>query len=228
MDSTETLATPPGTDPDATTSQDSSSPARVYTQQEFDDAMGKMRAVVTKRAVKPYEDLGDLDELRQMRDDSERRRTDEAVKRGEFERILQEQAQKKDAEIARRDAMIKEFKVDTPLMNAAALLRSVNPEQVKHLLKHSVRLNADGEPEVVDSTGTVRYADSGQPLAVQDLVREFLAANPHFVQPTPATTNSRSSISGSTNTKLDVSKLDMKNPEHRKVYAEYRRTAGMT
>jgi hypothetical protein len=72
----------------------------------------------------------------------------------------------------------------------------------------------------------VRYADNGQPYQVQDLVREFLDSNPHFVQPTPATTNGRSSIAHSAD-KLDISKLDMKNPEHRKIYAEYRKQAGI-
>lgn len=200
---------------------------RVYTQQEFDDAMAKMKAVVVKKATKQYEELGDIEELRQLRTEMDRKRTEEQVKRGEFEKILQDLAAKKDAEIARRDSVIKEYKVDTPLLNAAAQMRSVNPEQVKALLKSRVRLSGDGEVEVVDDNGQVRYGDSGSPLGVQDLVREFLEANPHFVQPTPATTNSKSSIAGNKQGKLDVTKLDMKNPEHRKLYAEYRKTAGI-
>lgn len=228
MDSNETLAATAVTDTAAENKeQGTATQGRVYTQQEFDDAMAKMKAVVTKKAVKPYEELGDIDELRQLRDEMERRRTEEQVKRGEFEKILQDMAAKKDQEIARRDQMIKEYKVDVPLLNAAAQLRSVNPEQVKSLLKNHVRLNQDGEVEVLDPTGTVRYTDTGQPLAVQDLVREFLDSNPHFVQPTPATSNSRTSIAGAQNNTLDITKLDMKNPEHRKVYAEYRKTHGL-
>jgi hypothetical protein len=229
MDSNQTLAADGATDASAQeTSQDmAATQGRVYSQQEFDDAMAKMKAVVAKKVAKQYEDLGDPEELRTIKSEFERKRQEEQVKRGEFEKILQDLATKKDQEIARRDQVIKEYKVDTPLLSAAAQMRSVNPQQVKSLLKNNVRLGQDGEVEVVDDNGQVRYGDSGSPLGVQDLVREFLEANPHFVQPTPSTTNSKSSFTGSTNGKLDISKLDMKNPEHRKVYAEYRKTAGI-
>jgi hypothetical protein len=89
-----------------------------------------------------------------------------------------------------------------------------------------VRLGNEGEPEVVDREGKVRYDDSGRPLSVDSLVQEFLQQNPHFVQPTPSTTAARSSVGGKVE-KLDVTKLDMTNPEHRKMYAEYRKTAGI-
>jgi hypothetical protein len=195
---------------------------RVYSQQEFDDAMAKMKASVLKKAAKPYEDLGDPEELRALKSESERRRTEESVKKGEFEKVLQELASKKDAEIQKRDRVIQEYRVDTPLLNAAATMRSVNPDQVKALLKSNVRLNGDGEVEVTDSHGKVRYNDSGLPLGVQDLVREFLEANPHFVQATPATTNSRSSINAQGMDKVDLSKLDMKNAAHREIYKQAR------
>jgi len=217
---TDAPAQQPSQDTPATT-------GRVYSQQEFDDAMAKMKAAVTKKVSKQYEELGDVDELRTIKSEFERKRQEEQVKRGEFEKILQDLASKKDQEIARRDSVIREYKVDSPLLAAAAQLRSVNPQQVKHLLKNNVRLAQDGEVEVVDDNGQVRYGDSGQALGVQDLVREFLEANPHFVQPTPSTTNSKSSIAGSKTGKLDLSTLDMKNPDHRKVYAEYRKTAGL-
>ena len=226
MDSN-TLAASGATDtPADESSQDTGADQRTYTQQEFDDAMAKMKAVVTKKAVKAYEDLGDVDELRRLKVERDEREQQEALKRGEFEKIMQELAAKKDAEIARRDAKIQEFSVDVPLVTEAARLRSVNPDQVKALLRNQVRLNAEGEVEVLDTQGQVRYNEQGRPMAVPDLVTEFLSANPHFVQPTPATTNTRSSITAPNNT-LDVTKLDMKNPEHRKVYAEYRKTAGI-
>ena len=223
----DTLAAEAGTDTAATQKdQDTATQSRVYTQQEFDDAMAKMKAAVTRKVSRQYEDLGDIEELRQLRSEVEKRRTEEAMSRGEFEKVLQDLAAKKDSEIARRDAVIREYRVDTPLVTAAAQLRSINPEQVRSLLKPAVRLNTDGEVEVVDPNGQVRYSDSGQPLGVQDLVREFLDANPHFVQPSPTTTNTRSSISAP-NTQLDITKLDMKNPDHRRVYAEYRKTVGL-
>jgi hypothetical protein len=58
-------------------------------------------------------------------------------------------------------------------------------------------------------------------------VKEFLLGNPHFVQSTPATTNSKSNISSQGPGKIDITKLDMKNPEHRELYKEYRKANGI-
>jgi hypothetical protein len=196
---------------------------KFYSQQEFDDAMAKMRHAVTQKVLKPYQELGDIEELREIKTTQERAKHEEAMKKGEFEQILQDMATKKDAEIQKRDAVIKEYKVDSPLLNAAAKYRSVNPEQVKALLKNNVRLGEEGEVEVLDSNGQIRYTDSGQALSVDDMVKEFLDSNPHFVQPTPSTSNSKSSVFNERE-EMDISKLDMSNPEHRKKYAEYRQT----
>lgn len=204
---------------DSSTSQ-AQQQEKFYSQKEFDDHMARMKASITNKLTKQLEGLGDIEELKRLKAEAEQKRQEEQVKRGEFEKILQELAQKKDAEISKRDQIIKEYTVDLPLVNTAAQYRSVNPEQVKSLLKPNVRLNESGEVEIVDAKGSVRYNDSGQPFRVEDLVKEFLTQNPHFVQPTPATTQSKTNI-GQSQEKLDVSKLDMKNPEHRKLYKEY-------
>lgn len=201
--------------------------AKTYSQKEVDDMMARMKTSLKSKLLKPYEELGDPDELRQLKADAESKRQSEQLKRGEFEKTLQELAQKKDAEISKRDTIIKEYKVNSPLLSAAAKHRAVNAEQVKSLLSTSVRLNADGDVEVVGDGGVVRYRDDGQPLAVEDLVREFLDSNPHFVSASLTTANTRSNVSQGSQEKIDVSKLDMKNPEHRKVYAQYRKTAGI-
>lgn len=194
---------------------------KTYTQQEFDDAMAKMRHAVTQKVLKPYQDLGDPDELRNLKKAQEQARHEEAMKKGEFEKILQDVVSKKDAEINKRDSVIRDYKIDTPLVNTAAKYRSVNPEQVKSLLKNNVRLGEDGDVEVIDASGTTRYRDNGTPMGVDDLVKEFLDTNPHFVQATPSTTNTKSSFEVGKET-LDISKLDMSNPDDRAKYAEYR------
>lgn len=200
---------------------------KTYTQEEVDGMLARMKGSLTKKLLKPYEDLGDPEELRSIKTEWEKKQQEQQIKRGEFEKTLQELAAKKDAEIQKRDSVIKEYKVNTPLLAAAAQYRAVNADQVKALLTPQVRLNQDGEVEVVDNKGSVRYTDSGEPLGVADLVREFLDSNPHFVQANPATTNTRSSVANSGPGKIDITKLDMKNPEHRKIYAEYRKTAGI-
>lgn len=194
---------------------------KTYTQEEFDQAMAKTRYSVENKIKKQYEGLGDPDYLRNLVQEAEQKAQSEQIKRGEFEKTLQELAAKKDAEIQKRDAIIKDYRVNTPLLSAAAQYRSVNPEQVKSLLAQNVRLNQDNEVEVIGSDGSVRYNESGSLFQVNDLVKEFLEANPHFVQPTPATTNTKSSHTSVNNT-FDISKLDMRNPEHRKIYAEAR------
>lgn len=222
-----TLAQDNATDA-ATSNQENQAPAaKTFTQEEVNAILARTKTQLEKKFASRYEDLGDPDELRSIKTEWEKKQQEQQIKRGEFEKTLQDLAAKKDAEIAKRDSVIKEYKVNTPLLSAAAKFRAVAPEQVKALLANNVRLNAEGEVEVVDEKGSVRYTDAGSPLGVEDLVRSFLDSNPHFVQPTPSTTNTRTNISANNSKPLDLSQLDMRNPEHRKIYAEYRKTNGL-
>lgn len=220
--SDESLDTTAGTESPANQAEVQVPAVKTYTQEEFDRHMAGLKSSLSKKFEKQFADLGDIEELRALKAQAEQRRTDEALKKGEFERVLQELAAKKDAEIVQRDSIIREFKVDTPLLNAAAKYRSVNPEQVKALLRNSVRLNSDGEVEVLDDSGSVRYNDQGRPVPVEDFVREWLDQNPHFVQPTPATSAAKSGISND-RSELDPTKLDLTDPKQRAVYAEWRK-----
>ncbi len=199
---------------------------KTYTQEEFDNHIAGLKSSLTKKLLKPYEDLGDVTELRALKDAQIKKAQEESLKKGEFEKILQQLAATKDAEISKRDSVIREYKIETPLVNAAAKYRAVAPEQVRTLLKNNINLNAEGEVEVLDNNGQVRYNDKGIALSVEDLVSEFLAGNPHFVQANPATSSTKSSITNS-QTPIDINKLDMKDPAQRKIYAEYRKSAGI-
>jgi hypothetical protein len=95
------------------------------------------------------------------------------------------------------------------------------------LIRNQVRLSQDGEVEVLDDKGVVRYDDSGKPVSVDSFVQSWLQSNPHFVSAAPATTNTRSNVTGNTTSKVDISKLNMANPEHRKIYADYRKKSGI-
>ena len=182
--------------------------------------MAGMRKAIESKFEKQFAELGDLQELKQIKANAEKAKQEEALKKGEFEKVLQEMAAKKDAEIQKRDSVIKEYKVNTPLLDAAARYRAVAPEQVKQLLSSNVRLNELGDVEVVGADGTVRYSDSGAPLAVDDLVKEFLDSNPHFVSPAPSTTNTKSNQGVLNQGDFDISKLDFKNPAHRERYKQ--------
>lgn len=201
-------------------------PARTYTQQEVDALMARTRTSLEKKLLKPFEDLGDPNELREVLKQHQQRQQEQQLKRGEFEKTLQDIVSKKDAEITKRDAIIKDYKINTPLVSAAARYNAVNAEQVRTLLSSNVRLNDDGEVEVVDSKGSVRYTDKGTPLAVDDLVREFLDSNPHFKTATPATTMTKSNIRGNGSGALDITKLNMNDPQDRARYRDYRKAQG--
>jgi hypothetical protein len=222
-----TLVTDNATDA-ATEQTENQAPAtKTYSQEEVDGMMARMKGSLQKKLLKPYEDLGDPEELRSIKTEWEKKQQEQAIKRGEFEKTLQDLAAKKDAEIQKRDSVIKEYKVNTPLLSAAAQYRAVNAEQVKALLSNNVRLNAEGEVEVVGNDGTVRYNDAGAPIGVNDLVREFLDSNPHFVQSSPSTTNAKSSVTNSGPGKLDITKLDMSKSEDRALYKEYKKANGI-
>lgn len=200
---------------------------KTFTQEEVNAILARTKSQLERKFQSKYEDLGDPEELRTIKTEWEKKQQQEQIKRGEFEKTLQELAAKKDAEIQRRDAIIKEYKVNTPLLSAAAKHKAVAPEQVKALLSNNVRLNDQGEVEVVGQDGAVRYKDNGTAYEVEDLVAEFLTQNPHFVSASPATTNAKSSITAPVQDRIDPTKLDMTKPEHRALYKEYRKTQGL-
>ena len=212
-----------GTEP----SNETQATVKTFTQEEVNAILAKTKSQLEKKYSSKYEELGDPEQLKQIVSEHQKIQQEQQLKRGAFDRVIQELAAKKDAEIQKRDRVIESFKVETPIVDAAARYRAVNPEQVKALIRNQVRLNQDGEVEVLDEKGVVRYDDSGKPVSVDSFVQSWLQNNPNFVSAAPATTNTKSNINGNTTKKLDIKSLDMKNPEHRKIYAEYRKTAGI-
>ena len=203
---------------DQTTNQEAT---KTYTQEEFDKHMAGMKNSITRKFEKQISELGDLDELKTIRANAEKQKQEEAIKRGEFEKILQDMAAKKDQEIQAKNKVIEEYTVNTPLLNAAAQYKAVNPQQVVQLIRNQVRLGENGKAEVVDGNGTVRYDDTGNPLNVDVLVQEFLSANPHFVAAASSTSASKTSATPATNLQdFDLASLDLTRPEHRKLYAQ--------
>jgi hypothetical protein len=213
-----------GTD---TSQNDNQATVKTYTQKEVDDMMAKTKTAITKKLSSKYDELGDPEELKNIVSNYQKVQQEQQLKRGEFDKVIQELATKKDAEIQKRDRIIESFRLETPIVEAASRFRAVAPEQVKALIRSNVRLNPEGEVEVLDDKGQARYDDSGRLLSVDSYVQEFLSKNPHFVSAQPATTNTRSNVTGATMKRVDIKNLDMKNPEHRKIYADYRKTAGL-
>jgi hypothetical protein len=208
-------------------SQNDQATEKTFTQAEVNAILAKTKSQLEKKYTSKYEELGDPEQLREIVSQHQKIQQEQQLKRGEFDRVIQELATKKDAEIQKRDRVIESFKVETPIVDAAARYRAVNPDQVKALIRNQVRLSPEGEVEVLDEKGSVRYDDSGRPVSVDSFVQSWLQNNPHFVSAAPATTNTKSNVTANTMSKVDISKLDMRNPEHRKIYSDYRKTAGL-
>ena len=178
-----------------------------------------------KKFERKYADI-DVDRYQQLTEAEEARRVEEQKKRGEFEEILKSTVGKKDSVIENLQKELHNIKVDGAMLNIASKHKAINPEQVVSLVKNQVRMSETGEVEVVDpQTGTIRYNDSGDPLSMDELVEDFLQNNPHFVTATPRGSGTTSNTRDSSVKKLDVTQLDMKNPEHKRLYAEYRKSS---
>jgi hypothetical protein len=97
---------------------------------------------------------------------------------------------------------------------------------VVRLLKDQVRLGESGEVEVIDpASGQVRYSDNGEPLTMNDLVQGFLTENPHFLAAVPGGAGVHGNTRGKGVEAIDPTKLDLNDPEQRKIYAEWRKNA---
>ena len=207
-------------------SQEEVSTPKTFTQAEFNDAMASVRKKTEANVLKKFQGV-DVDKYRSMLEKEEEVVLEEQKKRGEFEKILKDTAEKKDQRIAQLHAQLNSIKVDDSLLQASSKYRAINPEQVVRLVKDQVKLNDAGDVEVVDKNGTPRYAESGELLTVDNLVKEFLDSNPHFISAGPSGSGAKSNTQTDGVKPVDISKLDMKDPAQRKIYAEYRKTHGI-
>jgi hypothetical protein len=170
----------------------------------------------------------DLDLYKELVEEKETQRQTDLKKRGQFEEMLKEQAEKFNGKIQQYESELTSIKVDGALLNEASGQKAINPQQVVQLLKGQLKLNEGGTVDVTDQNGQVRYDESGNPLKVSKLVNEFLTANPHFVTAGPSGSGTGQGIGKQDNlVDNDVSKLDMSNAEHRKQYAKVMRAKGI-
>ena len=146
------------------------------------------------------------------------------IQKGEFEEILKTRTQEFNKEKSNLESQLKDIKINKSLLSSASRNKAINPDQVVELLKSDIKLNEAGNVEILDKSGLARYNKLGELLSTDELVQEFLTQNPHFVSATPSGSGSVSNVGKSdTNKTLNISELDMNNPEDRKIYAEYKR-----
>lgn len=199
----------------------------LLTQDMVDRVIAERIQRVKTQYEKKYSNV-DLERYNELVAKEEQARQTEMERRGEYEKLLKEQAEKFNSKIAQYESELHSIKVDGNLLQAASNNRAVNPEQVVSLLKNKVKLNEMGNVDVLDDNGNVRYDDNGNPLSPNALVQEFLSANPHFVSAGPNGTGTGQGVGKQTPVvETDISKLDMNNPAHRKQYAELMKAKGI-
>jgi hypothetical protein len=197
------------------------------TQDDVNRIVAERVAREKAKFEKKYSNV-DLDLYNQLVEEKEVSRQTEMEKRGEYEKLMKEQAEKFNSKINQYQNELSSIKIDGALLNEASSNRAVNPQQVVQLLKGQVKLNEAGTVDVVDANGQVRYNENGEPLKVSSLVNEFLTANPHFVSAGPSGSGTSNGVGKqSPVVDNDVTKLNMENPEHRARYKEIMRNKGI-
>ena len=202
--------------------------SKVYTQAELDAIAAEVRRKTETKVAKKYDGI-DIEKYRSLMQKEEELQMQQAKEKGEFEKILKDQSEKANQRITQLASELQAIKVDGALLNLASTKKAINPQQVTRLVRDQVRMTEAGEVEVVDpKTGQPRYTDSGDPMTIDALVSEFLKTNPHFVTAGPAGVGIKSNTSPEGMPQVDINNLDMRNPEHRKIYAQYRKAKGIS
>ena len=170
---------------------------KTFTQEELDRIVADRIAREQRKFDKKLGGIN-LDEARELLTQREQAELEQQKQRGEFDDILKQTVEKKNAEINSYKARLQETLIDGALTASASRNNAVDTAQVTQLLKGNTRLNDEGTVEIVDANGTPRYNDKGDLLSVDEMVTEFLTANPHFVRANGGGAGSMGNAGGST------------------------------
>jgi len=147
----------------------------------------------------------------------------EAKSKQELEKLMQQRIAEKDQEVFKLKSEIKKEKIDNSVLSVASKLNAINPQQVVDLIKGGIKLSDDNRIEILDNNNNIRYNSKGELLTIEERVKEFLDANPHFSKGSKSGTGSQSSIEGKTVKPFNIQDINLSTPEGRKAYAEYRK-----
>ena len=147
----------------------------------------------------------------------------EAKTKADLENLMKARIAEKDKELADWKSKVKTINVDNSILSYASKNNAIAPDQVVSLLKSEVNYNDDGRIEVLDNNKNIRYNPKGELLTIEDRVKEFLDANPHFRKGSLSGSGSLNSVEGKAVKPFNISDLDMSKAEDRKKYAEYRK-----
>ena len=165
-----------------------------------------------------------LDDAKKAEQDAfKEKEVKEAKSKAELEKLMQQRISERDTEVLKYKNALKEEKIDNNLLSVVSQNQAINPKQVVSLLKDEIKLNDDNRVEILDNNNNIRYNEKGNLLTIEERVKEFLQANPHFSVSGKSGTGSQSSVEGKTVKPFKIQDLDMSKPEDRAKYAEYRK-----
>ena len=197
--------------------QDQAPSERMFTQEE-------VNAMIAKRADKmAKQKFGDIDvsEYQELKAAKEKSQRDDLIRKNKFEEVLKQQKEQYDGELSSLRTQLTSVRVDGAVLDAATKHGAVSPSDVAALMKGSIQLDSNGNPVVLDNSGDVRYdAGNAEPLSIETAVKEFLDQKPYFRASNPSGAGTQANSRPAKTEQLSMSDLDMKNPEHRKLYGE--------
>ena len=191
---------------------------QTFTQEQLDNIIkSRLEAEKTKHQRQ-------IDEVKRQEEEiAKEKQVQEAKSKAELEKLMKQRISEKDTEILKYKTEIKKERIDNSVLSVASKMNAINPQQVVDLLKSEIKLNDDNRIEILDNNSNIRYNPKGELLTIEQRVKEFLDANPHFSQGSKSGTGSQSSVGGQTVKPFNIQDLDMSKPEDRAKYAEYRK-----
>ena len=191
---------------------------QTFTQEQLDNIIkSRLEAEKTKHQRQ-------IDEVKRQEEEAlKAKQVQEAKSKAELEKLMKQRISEKDTEILKYKTEIKKERIDNSVLSVASKMNAINPQQVVDLLKSEIKLTDDNRIEILDNNSNIRYNPKGELLTIEQRVKEFLDANPHFSQGSKSGTGSQSSVGGQTVKPFNIQDLDMSKPEDRAKYAEYRK-----
>lgn len=212
--------------PEATTSTTTEAPkVEVEKAKEMTFSQAQLDNIIKSRLdAEKSKHQRQLDEVKKQDDEAlKEKEIKEAKSKSELEKLMQQRILEKDTEINKYKSEIKKERIDNSVLSVASQHQAINPAQVVSLLKDEIKLNDQNRVEILDKNNNIRYNEKGNLLTIEERVKEFLDANPHFRQGSLSGTGSQSAIEGKTVKPFNIQDLNMSNADDRKKYAEYRK-----
>ena len=189
-----------------------------FTQQQLDNIIKQRLEAEQRKHNKALEETKKKEE-----EAFKQKQIEEAKTKADLEKLMQSRIAEKEEEINRYKNEIKKERVDNSILSIASQNKAISPNQVVSLMKDKVRLTDDNRVEILDNNSNVRYNSKGELLTIEESVKEFLDANPHFRQGSLSGSGSQSAIEGKTVKPFNIQDLDMSKAEDRQKYSEYRK-----